>query len=98
MSANYPGVEDYRDLKAAFFDDEASVYEDLIKPRPGARTIEDLRDQLAEIQSRAQMLKRSGERLLSTDKELRRQYSVHADRHTDGLWAYISHRQGMPGK
>jgi hypothetical protein len=98
VAANCPGVEDYRDLKANFFEDEASVYEDLIKPRKPAETIEDLRDELQAINNRSHMLKKGGERLLSVDHDLRMQYSVHANRSTDSLWKYVSSRQGMPGK
>jgi hypothetical protein len=98
VASNCPGIEDYRDAKANFFEGEASVYEDLIKPRKPAQTIEDLKDELQEIQSRSQMLHKGGDRLLAVDHDLRRQYSVHANRTTDSLYAYVNHRSGMPNK
>lgn len=83
------GVKTFRDLHAEWYDDVALVYEDLIRPRPRARTKEELESTLKEIDDRAQMLKESGKELMAMDMDLRRQHRIHADRHIDALSQYV---------
>lgn len=98
VQANWSGVQEYRDNRASFFEDEAEVFSDMIKPRQPAETIEDLRAQLADVNQRANSLKSEGQTLTAMDRDLRKTYSVHAPRYSDELYKYVSHKQDQPGK
>jgi hypothetical protein len=94
VQANWSGVQEYRDHRASFFEDEAECFSDLIKPRKPAETIEDLRAELVDVNQRANGLKSLGQTLTAMDRELRKNYAVHAPRETDALWGYVSSKQG----
>jgi uncharacterized protein with von Willebrand factor type A (vWA) domain len=93
VQANWSGVQEYRDNKASFFEDEAEAFTDMIRPRQPAETIEDLRAQLAEVNQKANSLKSEGQTLTAMDRELRKNYSVHAPRYSDQLFIYVHHKQ-----
>lgn len=86
---NSPGLKDYQRLKADFYDDTASVYEDLIRPRR-TRTQEELAAQLAEIKDRADQLKVQSQDLMACDMDLRRTFNVHTNKHDNPLWQYVT--------
>lgn len=86
---NAQGLKEYRDLTADWYLDVATVYEDLIKPRPAARTMEELEDALNEVKGRAQSLTKTSTSLKAMDISLRKQYSVHLARHDDALQQYV---------
>jgi hypothetical protein len=98
VQANWSGLQEYRDNKASFFEDEAECFNDMIKPRKPAETIEDLRAELAEVNQRASSLKAEGQTLTAMDRELRKNFSVHAPRYSDELYKYVSKKQDMPQK
>lgn len=87
-----PGATDIRDyvnLVADWYADSASVYEDLIKPRPAAKTMEELEEGLGGIENRAQGLKKLNERIFALDTDLRMKYHVHAREQTDRFQQYV---------
>jgi len=88
---NSPGLKDYQKLKADFYDDMATVYEDLIKPRR-TRTQEELHAQLDEIKERADQLKVNSNNLLTMDMDLRRTFRVHQPKRTDALRRYVENK------
>jgi hypothetical protein len=93
VQANWSGVQEYRDNKASFFEDEAECFADMIKPRRPAETIEDLRAELAEVNQRASGLKAEGQSLLAMDRDLRKTYRMHAPRYSDALHDFVSSKE-----
>ncbi|MGD9684027.1 MAG: hypothetical protein AB7W16_22895 [Candidatus Obscuribacterales bacterium] len=83
-------IDEFRKLMADWYDDEASVYEELIKPRPPARTREDLDEQLLAVKSRAASLKDNYKALNAMDIELRQKYRVHLNKNEDPLTKYVT--------
>ncbi|HMO23877.1 MAG TPA: hypothetical protein PKD05_09590 [Candidatus Melainabacteria bacterium] len=86
-----PGHEDlseYGKMLADYYDDSAAIYDDLTKPRPPAKTMEDLEEQLDLIESRSKGVKRMQSSLSHLDDSLRRKYRVHK-RMDDALSKYI---------
>lgn len=90
VPTNHPAIKDYQDQMADWYTDKAAVYEDLIRPRTPARTIEELQDQLKEISDRADSIAAQGKELHTLDQHLRETYHVHLARQTDKLWWYVS--------
>lgn len=86
---NMPGVKDYRDLTADWYDDVAAIYEDLIRPRAPARTMEELDALLDEIKARSQALAETNKNLKAMDVSLRKTYRVHLARYDDALQQYV---------
>lgn len=103
IPANHPALKDYQNLMAEWYNDKAAVYEDLIRPRAAAKTIEELNDQLQEISDRADSIASTQKELHRMDMNLRDTYHVHQPRQTDKLWQYVSnqtpnHIQALPSK
>lgn len=90
VPANHPALKDYQTMMAGWYNDKAAVYEDLIRPRTPARTMEELEGQLNEINSRADSIASTGKELHAMDMHLRETYHVHQARQTDRLWWYVS--------
>jgi hypothetical protein len=84
-----PGVKEYRDLTADWYSDAADVYAELIKPRPPAKTIEELQSGLDAIKTRAHTLYENNTNLRAMDMSLRKTYRVHLARTTDALQQYV---------
>lgn len=82
-------LKEYQNLMAAWYDDKASVYEDLIRPRTPAKTIEELQDQLKDISDRADSIASTQKELHAMDMHLRDVYRVHQPRQTDKLQQYV---------
>ena len=61
---------------ADWYQDAAGVYEELIRPRPPARTIEDLQEQLEVVKKRSESLADNIASLKAMDRSLRQQYNV----------------------
>lgn len=89
VPASLAGLKDYRDLTADWYADAAGVYEDLIKPRPPAKTMEELDAALDDIKARSQTLAQTSSNLKSMDMSLRRTYRVHLPRYEDALQQYV---------
>jgi hypothetical protein len=84
-----PGLDTYLEMNADWFDDSAEVYDELMKPRPPAKTQEELDEQLLAVKTKAQALKNSKDQLRSYDTDMRKAYKVPMARHEDALRSYI---------
>jgi hypothetical protein len=93
---NHPALKDYQIQMADWYNDKAAVYEDLIRPRAAAKTIEELHLQLQEISDRADSIASQGKALHSMDQHLRETYRVHQSRQTDKLQQYV--RNELPNR
>lgn len=85
-----PEAREYRDLCSNWYLDSAQLYEDMIRPRPAARTKEELDSMLQEITDRSESLKLSRSRLLVMDSNLRRKYSINPPKYDDALFQYYN--------
>lgn len=85
-------VKEYRTLTSDWYDDAALVFEDMIRPRPPANSMEELESQLNDIKQRGQALARSNTDLGKLDKSLRKTYKVHRAHYDDALTQYVSRK------
>jgi hypothetical protein len=83
-------LERYCNLRISWFNDAAQVYEEMIRPRPPAQTIEELNDQLRQVKENANSLGKMNTSLLTMDRNLRRQYRVHNAKQTDAMTKYVT--------
>ncbi len=83
-------LDDYRTLRMEWFNDAAAVYEEMIKPRQPAQTIEELNEQLRQVKEQANSLGKTNITLLNMDRNLRRTYRVHNAKQTDALTKYVT--------
>ncbi len=83
-------LDDYRSLRISWFNDAALVYEEMIKPRQPAQTIEDLKDQLRQVKEQAESIGKTNITILAMDRNLRRTYRVHSAKQTDSLTKYVT--------
>ena len=83
-------LDDYRTLRMEWFNDAAGVYEEMIKPRQPAQTIEELNDQLGQVREQAKSLGQTNTALLNQDRQLRRHYRVHSPKQIDPLTKYVT--------
>ena len=98
VPANWTEFDQYREARADWYDDAALVYEDMIRPRKPARTIEELNAQLDDIQNRAKVLADSKQANRAMDRELRRKHHIHAAKETDALTNYVTGKSGKQTK
>lgn len=89
VPAGAADIKEFRDLSADWYNDAAEVYGDLIKPRPPAKTMEELEDGLKQIENRARGLQSNRKTLVAMDRDLRREYRVHANQFHDPLRQYV---------
>jgi hypothetical protein len=89
VQENWGQVKELRDGEADFYEQEAAVFEDMIRPRPPSKTQEELQARLKDLQDRATSAKQYGETLISMDRGLRSTFGVHLDRSTDDLAKYV---------
>ncbi|HEY9756516.1 MAG TPA: hypothetical protein V6C97_15215 [Oculatellaceae cyanobacterium] len=89
VQSNWGQVKQLRDGQADFYELEASVFEDMIRPRPASRTQEELQSTLDSLQNKASSAASYGKTLLSTDMNLRLQFGVHRARDKDDLAKYV---------
>jgi len=89
LPASASDVKEYRDLMADWYQDAASVYAELIRPRPPARTIEDLQEQLDAIKKRSESLGDNIANLKAMDQSLRQHYQVHPALQDDAIQQFV---------
>lgn len=89
-----PEAKTYRDLCANWYSDSAQVYQDMVRPRPPARTQEELSAMLKDITDRSESLKESYNQLAMMDSKIRQKYSIHPPRYDDALFQYYD--KGKP--
>ncbi len=82
------GVNFYREALADWYDDQAAVLEDYIRPRPAARTQEELKGQLEQMHQRVESNKLAFSHLTEMDSHLRKQYNVRSALYGDMLMQY----------
>lgn len=87
-----PGLKEYQSLRADFYDDMATVYEDLVRPRR-TRTQEEMHAQLDEIKQRSDQLDVNSKNLLAMDLDLRKTFRVHQPKRTDALRQYVENHR-----
>jgi len=86
-------LQEYKEMRAEWFDSAARVYEEMIKPKPPAQTMEELEAQLRKVDQDAEAVKHSKTTILAMDRRLRRLYRVHEPRESDALQNYV---MGVP--
>ena len=85
-SSSYGELLTYKKELAQWYDDSASWFEDYIKPRAPAKTVEQLNDQLTVMHNRSVAIKESLTHLQMMDSKLRDRYHVH--KFEDFVWDY----------
>lgn len=91
ISTNLPDqqkVKEYRDLLANWYDDSAVVYEDMIRPRPAAKTREELQGMINSIRDRSESLKSNLELLQKMDSDIRLSCHVDPPKYDDMIRKY----------
>jgi hypothetical protein len=83
-------AKDFRDLTADWYSDAAVIYDDLIRPRVPAKSIEELKRQLDEVGSRSQSLSSTIATLNAMDAELRKKYKVPGALSEDALQQFTN--------
>jgi hypothetical protein len=86
-----PKVKTYRDQMVDWYNDSALVYEDMIRPRPAARTKEELNGMIQDIKDRSENLKQTLAMLQEMDQDIRREYHVNPPKGDDALGDYTGH-------
>lgn len=83
-------IKEYRDLLSDWYTDTAGIYDDLVRPRPPAKTIEELQESVNQIKSRSQSLGQSKVSLRNMDDTIRQTYNIHPPRYDDALAQYVA--------
>ncbi|MBX9686339.1 MAG: hypothetical protein K2X27_06525 [Candidatus Obscuribacterales bacterium] len=86
-----PKLTSLRRLTADWYDDSALLLEDMVKPRPPARTKEELASMIKDLQERSESLKKNSEYLQEMDGEIRRKFNVPPPQYDDALRQYAGH-------
>jgi len=86
-------LKEYRDLSADWYHDAAIVYDDMIRPRTPAKTIEKLHRQLDEVKKRSQTLVSMTSSLGSMEQELKKQYKVRMVKQDNALDQYVEEKR-----
>jgi len=89
IPTGYPGLKEYRDLTADWYSDVAGVFVEMIRPRPPAKTIEQLQESLNEFKNRQNSLVATLTNLQGMDRSLREKYRVHLSIPDDPLQQYV---------
>ncbi len=87
VQADWPQVKELRDGQADFYEQEASVYEEMIKPRPPSKTKEELDARLKDLTDRSTAAKTYGTTLLSMDLDIQLVFTWHV---TKTIWLNMS--------
>lgn len=85
---NMPQSKILRDNLVDWYNDSALVYEDMYRPRPPARTQEELQHMLKDITERSESLKTSYATIWGMDNNLRLSKSVDQPRYDNALLEY----------
>lgn len=91
---NLPEARQYRDLNAAWYSDQALLYEDMVRPRKPARTKEELDGLMKDLRDKSEQLASQFTSLQLMDTEVRKKHNVHSARYDDALRDYTM--QGLP--
>lgn len=91
VPTSVPETREYRDLTVEWYNDSALVYEDMIRPRPAARTKEQLNSMIQEIKDRSDNLKQQYETLAKMDSDIRLKHAVQPPKQDDPLFKYAGH-------
>lgn len=89
-----PESRNYRIALVTWYNDQAALFEDMVRPRPPARTREELDGLLDDLKGRSELLKSQAERLQEGESKIRKKYGVHPPRYDDALHDYATF--GMP--
>lgn len=81
-------VDEYKKLTADWYDDSAEIFEEYIRPRKAARTIEELDETLARIHDRSEALSSQMASLKTMDRDLRDQFNLPLNLHDDAVQKY----------
>jgi hypothetical protein len=90
VPARLSNVQELRDLTSDWYNDAASIYEDLIRPRRPAKTREELDHTLGQIKERADTLAQSNGSLHTLDTSLRKSMGVHLALRDDPIRQFVS--------
>jgi hypothetical protein len=85
-------VDFFRQSLANWYDDSASVLEEYIKPRPPAKTQEELDDQLRHLRQRSENVKLTYTHLAEMDSNLRQHLHVPTARYDDAVMKYVTNK------
>jgi hypothetical protein len=91
VPTSIPEAKDYRDLMADWYNDSALVYEDMIRPRPAARTKEELNNMIQDVKDRSETLKSNSAKLAQMDSDIRLRHTVQPPKYDDALNTYAGH-------
>lgn len=91
IPASMPDVRTYRDRSVDWYNDSAEVYEDMVRPRPPAKTREELTAMIQSIKDRSESLKANRELLYQLDTEIRRHHHVNPPKIDDAIYSYAGH-------
>ncbi len=89
---NNSELKQYISLTSDWYNDSAQVFEDLIKPRTPAKTIEELQEALNEIKTRSDDLSKTKTSLMAMDMSIRKTYNVHYAKQDDALQQYVNRK------
>lgn len=91
IATSVPEARSYRDRMVQWYNDSALIYEDMIRPRPAARTKEELNSMIQDITERSEAQKTIFETLISLDGEIRLHHHVTPPKNDDALRRYAGH-------
>lgn len=86
-----PEAQQYRDLHVTWYNDQAQVFEDMVRPRKPARTKEELDATMKDLADRSEGLGNQIALLQQMDSELRKKHGVHPAKYDDALRDYYTH-------
>jgi hypothetical protein len=89
IPADRDDVVDFRNMTADWYADVACVFSDMIKPRPSAKTIEQLQTEADSFKKRQASLKVTQKTLAQMETDLRQKYRIHKNMNTDYFTKYL---------
>ncbi len=87
-------VEDFKNQTADWYDDSAAIFEEYIRPRKPAKTVEELDETLLRVHERSQALTANKAALDTMDKSLREHFNLPLNLHEDAVQKYA--RKKLP--
>jgi hypothetical protein len=76
LPAELSDVHEYRDLTIDWYHDAALIFDEMIRPRAPAKTIEELQRQLDQVKNRSETLASTMSSLSAMDHDLRKRYNI----------------------
>lgn len=92
VPAQLSDLREYRDLTADWYHDAACVFDEMIRPRTPAKTIEELQRQLDSVAKQSATLTTTASSLAAMDRDLRKRYKVELSGQNDELQKYVSNK------